>query len=152
RYFDRCRDTNGFGWLTIDAAGFQTVFEAARDITVDKILVSTVLHTPRLFKPRGILDVLGTPAAPVFDTNDPAFVDGNREGLYRIPVSTKDGRRNGVTVYIYATKDHPVYGANLTIWEDTLVTKVKFDNGRAQGLEYFKRKRTFRADRDDTRL
>jgi choline dehydrogenase len=151
-YFNRCRDTNGFGWLAIEAAGFDTVFRAAHDVTVDQVLLPAVLHTPRLFKPRSILDVLGTPAEPVFDTNDPDIVNGNREGLYRIPLSTRDGRRSGVTEFIYATSAHPVYGANLTIWEDTLVTKVKFDNGRAQGLEYFKRKRTYRADRDDTKL
>ena len=81
------------------------VFRAAHDVTVDKILVAAVLHTPRLFKPRSILDVLGTPAEPVFDTNNPDFVNGNREGLYRIPLSTRDGRRNGVTEFIYATKD-----------------------------------------------
>jgi choline dehydrogenase len=42
RYFDRCRDTDGFGWLAIEAAGFDTVFQAAHDATVDKILLSAV--------------------------------------------------------------------------------------------------------------
>jgi choline dehydrogenase len=152
RYFDRCRDTDGFGWLAIEAAGFDTVFQAAHDATVDKILLSAVLHAPHLFRPQSILDVLGTPAEPIFDTNDRDTVNGNREGLYRIPLSTKGGGRNGVTEFIYATKEHPLYGANLTIWEDTLVTKVEFDNGRAAGLEYLKRKRAYWADRDDTRL
>jgi choline dehydrogenase len=152
RYFDRCRDPNGFGWLTIEAAGFDTVFQAAHDGTVDKILLSAFVHAPHLFRPQSILDVLGTPAEPVLDTNDRDTVRGNREGLYRIPLSTKGGGRNGVTEFIYATKGHPVYGANLTIWENTLVTKIKFNNGRAAGLEYLQRKRAYWADRDDTRL
>jgi len=152
RYFDRCRDPNGFGWLTIEAAGFDTVFQAAHDTTVDKILLSAFLHARHLFRPQSILDVLGTPAEPVLDTNDRDTVNGNREGLYRIPLSTRNGTRNGVTEFIYATRAHPIYGANLTIWEDTLVTKVKFDNGRAAGLEYLPRKRAYWADRDATRL
>jgi choline dehydrogenase len=152
RYFDRCRDPNGFGWLAIEAATFDTALQAAKDLTVNHILLAAVLHNPRLFRPRSILDVFGTPDEPVFDTNDRDIVNGNREGLYRIPLSTKAGQRNGVTEFIYATKEHPVYGANLTIWEDTLVTKVKFENGLTQGLEYFKRKHTYRADRDDAKL
>ena len=151
RYFDRCRGSNGFGWLAIEAAGFDTVFQAVHDATVDKILLSAVLHAPPLFRPQSILDVLGTPAEPVFDTNDRNTVNGNREGLYRMPLSTRDGGRSGVTEFIYATKEHPIYGANLTIWEDTLVTKVKFDDRRAEGVEYLKRKGAYRADRDSTK-
>lgn len=109
-----------------------------------------MLHAPHLFRPQSILDVLGTPAEPVFDTNDRNTVNGSREG-YRIPLSTKGGRRNGVTELIYGTRDHPTYGDNLTIWEDTLVTKVKFDDGRAKAVEYLKRKDAYRADRDGTR-
>jgi choline dehydrogenase-like flavoprotein len=148
RYFDRCRDTAGFGWLDIEGAGFDTVLRAARDQTVDQILLSAVLHAPDLFRAGSILDIFGTPAEPVFDPNHADCVNGNREGLYRIPLSTKGGERHGVTEFIYATKDHPRYGNNLTIWEDTLVTKVKFNDGKAESVQYLTRKNAFRADRD----
>ena len=126
RYFDRCRDTDDFGWLGIEAAGFDTVYQADHDATVDRILLSAVLHAPRMLRPQSIINVL--------DTNDGETVNGNRESLYRIPLSTKDGGRYGV------------------ISDDTLVTEVKFDNGRAAGLEYLRSKRAYWADRDDTKL
>ena len=151
RYFERCRGTDGFRWLDIEAAGFHTVLAATRDETVDQILLSAFLHAPHLLRAGSILDILGTPAEPVLDPNHADGVKGNREGLYRIPLSTRDGERNGVTEFIYATKAHPVYGDNLTIWEDTLVTKVLFNNGKAERLEYLTRKNAYRADRDDTK-
>jgi hypothetical protein len=43
-YFERCRDTNGFRWLDIEAAGFDTVLRAAHDGTVDQILLSAVVQ------------------------------------------------------------------------------------------------------------
>jgi hypothetical protein len=101
---------------------------------------------------RGPTSITKSPRFTRWRQKIPSFVGTISLNISRIPLSTRDGRRNGVTEFIYATKAHPVYGANLTIWEETLVTKVKFDDGRAQGLEYFKRKRTYRADRDDTKL
>ena len=154
QYFDRSRDPDGFGWLAIDAASIDTVLSAAKDTTVDKILIAALVHAPHLG--RGLWDgafasigeLFGAAKEPVFDPNHPDGVNGDREGLYRIPLSIKGGERNGVTEFIYQTRDHPVYGKNLTIWEDTLVTKVKFNNGRAEGLEYLRRKGAYRADRD----
>jgi choline dehydrogenase len=157
RYFDRCRDPNGFGWLAIEATTVETVLSAAKDTTVDEILLAAVAHAPH--RPKGLLrrvfdsirDVFGAAEEPIFDPNHVDCVNGDREGLYRIPLSTKGGRRNGVTELIYGTRDHPTYGKNLTIWENTLVTKVKFSNGRAEGLEYLQRKGAYRADRDATK-
>src|SRR5262249_47777196 len=40
---------------------------------------------------------------------------------------------------------------NLTIWEDTLVTKVNLNNGRAESLQYLRGKGVYRADRDGTK-
>ena len=44
-----------------------------------------------------------------------------------------------------------MYGKNLTIWEDTLVTKILFNNGEAKGVEYLRGKNIYRADRDAAR-
>jgi choline dehydrogenase len=146
-YFDRCSKVDRFRWLDIAAAGFDTALRLAQDLTVDQILLSALWHAPHLFR-GNIVDIIGTPAEPVFDPNHRNTIEGNREGLYRIPLSTKGGEREGVTEFIYATKAHPVYGSNLTIWEDTLVAKVKFSGGRAEGVEYLQRKNAYRADRD----
>ena len=157
RYFDRCRDGNAFGWLAIEATTVATVLSAARDTTVDEILLAAVAHAPH--RPKGLLrrlfdsihDLFGAAEEPIFDPNHVDCVNGDREGLYRIPLSTKGGRRNGVTELIYGTRDHPTYGKNLTIRENALITKVKFSNGRAEGLEYLQRKGAYRADRDATK-
>ena len=151
RYFDRCRGADGFGWLAIESADFGTVLRAADDKTVDHIVLSAVIHSPHLFRAGSILDIIDAPAEPFLDPNHPDCVNGDREGLYRIPLSTKGGSRNGVTEFIYATRDHPTFGKNLTIWENTLVTKIKFDNGRAASLEYLNRPGAYRADRDGTK-
>jgi choline dehydrogenase len=147
-YFQKCSSAEGFRWLDISAANFDTILRAVEDKTVDRILLAALLHAPHLFKLSSILDVFGAPAEPVFDTNHLHSIRGNREGLYRIPLSTKGGKRHGVTEFIYETKGHREYGQNLTIWEDTLVTKVHFRDGRADSVEYLKRKRAYRADRD----
>ena len=46
RYFDRCRDGNAFGWLAIEATTVETVLSAARNTTVDEILLAAVAHAP----------------------------------------------------------------------------------------------------------
>jgi choline dehydrogenase len=153
-YFDRCRDPNGFGWLTIEAAGIDTVLRAAQDASVDKILLAAVKHSPHLGRQLwhatlgNIIDLFDIAREPVFDPNHRDGVHGDREGLYRIPLSTKDGRRQGVAEFIYATKEHPRYGPNLTIWDNTLVTQVIFDGGRATGVRYVQKSGAYRADRD----
>jgi hypothetical protein len=96
-YFKRCSDTEGFQWVDIEAAGFDTFFRAAHDETVDEILLSAFLHAPHLFKAVSIRDIFRVPAEPVLDPNHIDRIKGDREGIYRIPLSTKGGVRNGVT-------------------------------------------------------
>jgi choline dehydrogenase len=153
-YFDRCRERAGFRWLTIEAAGIDAVLRAAKDVSVDEILLAAVRHAPHLARQlwrasiSNIVDLFALAKEPVFDPNHHDCVYGDREGLYRIPLSTKDGKRQGVTEFIYDTKAHPTYGRNLTIWENTLVTKVIFNNDRAQSVQYVRGERAYRADRD----
>ena len=155
RYFDRLRDGNsGFGWLPIEAAGIDTVLRAAQDAAVDQILLAAAKRSPHPARQLwhagfgNIVDLFESAKEPLFDPNHRHCVEGDREGLYRIPLSIKDGQRRGVTEFIYATKSDPEYGPNLTIWENTLVTRVVIENGRAAGVEYFRKERAYRADRD----
>ena len=162
RYFERATDQHGFGWLTIEAAGVATVVNAVLDPTVDKIVLAPVIHLvedkPELAKylwgvAAASIDQLfhAAPQTVFGDTNHLRQIIGDREGLYRIPLSTKNGRRNGVTEFILATNHHPKYQDNLTIWSETLVTRLLFEKGRFSGVEFLKKERAYRADRDATR-
>jgi choline dehydrogenase len=158
RYFERCTDEHGFGWLTIEAAGVSTALSAATDQAVRDIVFAAVKHAPHLAQGlvdavlHGIGDIFTASPQTVFgDTNHLRQIMGDREGLYRIPLSTKNGTRNGVTEFILSTNHHPDYHDNLTIWTDALATKVKFENGRAASVEYLRKKGAYRADRDPAR-
>jgi choline dehydrogenase len=162
RYFERATDQHGFGWLTIEAAGVATAVNAALDTAVDKIVLAPVTHLAEN-KPELAKDLWGAAvssidelfhAAPqtVFgDTNHLRQIMRDREGLYRIPLSTKNGRRNGVTEFILATNLHPKYHDNLTIWSDALVTRLICENDRFSGVEFLKQERAYGADRDVVR-
>jgi choline dehydrogenase len=154
RYFERCRNDSDFGWLSIEAAGLDTVLRAVQDPVVDAILLAAVTHAPHLLQQlwrtglgniHDLLTSMGN--EPEFDPNHPDTFR-NREGVYRIPLSTKAGKRHGVTEFINATKNHPRYGQNLTIWQGKLVASVIFDNGRVDGVKYADKKRAYRADRE----
>ena len=162
RYFERATDQHGFGWLAIEAAGVATAVNAVLDPTVDKIVLAPVIHLvenkPELAKylwgvAAGSIDQLfhATPQTVFGDTNHLRQIIGDREGLYRIPLSTKNGRRNGVTEFILATNHHPKYHDNLTVWSDTLVTRLICENARFSGVEFLKKERAYRADRDAAR-
>jgi choline dehydrogenase len=162
RYFERTTDQHGFGWLTIEAAGVATAVNAALDPAVDKIVLAPVTHLvenkPELAKylwgaAVGSIDQLfrAAPQTVFGDTNHLRQISHDREGLYRIPLGTKSGRRNGVTEFILATNLHPKYHDNLTIWSNTLVTRLICENGRFSGVEFLKKERAYRADRDAVR-
>jgi choline dehydrogenase len=162
RYFERATDPHGFGWLTTESAGVTTAVEAAVDPMVHEIVLAAVKHFVKE-KPDLAADLWGAalgsieelfhhaPQSVFGDTNHLRQIKSDREGLYRIPLSTKNGTRSGVTEFILQTNHHNIYNNNLTIWSDTLVTRVLFDNSRAHGVEYMKRAGSYRADRDNTR-
>ena len=104
-YFERCRVPKGFGWLGIEAAGIDTVLRAVKDKAVDAILLAAIHSSHRAERiPKRVFDELkdlfDAADEPMLDPNHFASVQGNREGLYRIPLSTKGGRRHGVTEFI----------------------------------------------------
>jgi choline dehydrogenase len=157
-YFKRCTDDNRFGWLTIDAIGPSVFWKAVKDKKLDRIVIAGAKQArhllqeawheaemllSHLFKHEDEPDrVLGTP-------NHKEQICDDREGLYRIPLSIENGERRGVTEFLYDTKAHQTYGANLTLWSDCLATRVLLDGDRrAKGVEYLPRARAYRADRD----
>jgi choline dehydrogenase len=162
RYFERATDPHGFGWLTTESAGVTTAVEAAVDPVVHEIVLAAVRHFVK-DKPDLAADLWGAalgnieelfhraPQAVFGDTNHLRQITNDREGLYRIPLTTKNGTRNGVAEFILATNHHPTYNANLTIWGDTLVTRLIFENDRASRVEYMTRACAYRADRDSMR-
>ncbi len=155
KYFERCCSTPGYSWLPISAAGLPTLLEGARDDKLRSILLEAIKAAPHLA--HGLLDaaaavvevIAGAAPDPVLgDTNNLRHINDDREGLYRIPLNVKDGRRAGVLELLQATAEHETFKSNLTIWTDCLVTRVLLNDERATGVEYLPRPRTYRADRD----
>jgi choline dehydrogenase len=155
RYFERCTDARGYGWLTTESAGVATLLSALKDHPVEEIVFAAVEHAPHLVQGlthaviEGLEDIFHAAPQAVFgDPNHLRQISGDREGLYRIPLSTKGGTRNGVTEFVMETNHHPVFHDNLTIWSNTLVTKILFEDGRATGLQILKKGGAYRADRE----
>ena len=77
------------------------------------------------------------------DPNDYRTTLEHREGVYYIPLAVNAGARNGPRDRINRVKEK--YPDNLTIWSDTLVTKVLFEGKTAVGVEYVKGKKLYQA-------
>lgn len=88
------------------------------------------------------------------DVNEQSADRDNREGLFSIPVATRDGRRNGTRDYIVRTVNE---GYPLTVRTRSLVTRVLWAEGdgtpKAEGVEYLAGAHLYRADpqADDTK-
>jgi len=160
-YFERCTRRKGFAWLPMDAAGPSTLLSGLRDPSLRAIIRAAVQNarknTPHFI--HGVVrsliaaasDFINAAPDSIFgDTNHEGRILRDREGLYRIPVSTREGARCGVTEFLIDTKYHRDYGDNLTIWTDRLVTRVLLEGGRAVGVEYLPMARAYRADRRDS--
>jgi choline dehydrogenase len=63
------------------------------------------------------------------DPNDPAHVRGQREGLFLIPQSTKDGQRRGVRERLLESL--PQLNGRLTIQTDALVERIVLDTDQS---------------------
>ncbi len=145
-YFERCALDDRTRWLPIRRAGLLTIAEGARDNSLRAILLAVTGAT----NPLALLPALPQLLSTLLDINEKEQVAGDREGQYLIPLSIKDGQRNGVFEFIQDTRADPVYGHNLTVWTDRLVTRVLLDGGRATGVEYLPSARAYRADREVT--
>jgi hypothetical protein len=122
-YFERCTDAHAYGWLTTEAAGVETALSALKDHSVTEIVFAAVEHAPHLLHgltqavTEGFEDIFhAVPQAVFGDPNHLRQISGDREGLYRIPLSTKGGIRKGVTEFVMETNHHPIFHHNLTIW------------------------------------
>lgn len=132
------------GWLGTDMADptiaipdgqlRSVIFSAARE-ALDESLGRLLAGTDDL--------ILWDPNAAI-DPNDWSYRATSGEGLWLIPLATRDGRRNGSREYIKETRDrHP---DRLTIGTRRLVTRVVFEGTRAVGVEYLDAPNAYRAD------
>ena len=175
RYFERLERCNyvrrpnfgrshpgrhGFtGWLTTNIARPKLV---TRDLKILKIvwaalrttLESKVGSSLRYFFsswwnfPGGPIDFLTS----FFDPNDMRVACYGREGLFYVPFSTEAGRRVSVRDLLNITKQD--YSDNLSIYTNTLVTRVLFDETtldaeggpKAIGVELIEGLHLYRAD------
>ena len=77
------------------------------------------------------------------DPNDYRTTLEHREGVYFIPLAVGDGVRSGPKGRIERVKT--AFPDNLTIWSDTLVTRLLFEGNKAVGVEYVRGKKLYQA-------
>ena len=145
KYFERCALDRKRGWLPVALPGLGTIAEGVRDQSLRTIMLAGIkalrASSSLLFDlPRLLVDL--------DDMNDKRQIAGNREGRYLIPLSIENGERKGVFEFIQDTRADPIHGQNLTVWTDTLVTRVVIEDGRAMGVEYLSAENVYRADRN----
>jgi len=72
--------------------------------------------------------------------------DGLDEGVFQIPLATRQGQRNGSREFLLdAQRRHP---DRLFLETDALATRVIFQGKKAVGVAYLKGRRLYKADRD----
>jgi len=82
------------------------------------------------------------------DPNDWRIARDSREGVFKIPLATKNGARNGSREFLLdAVRRYP---GKIFIEMDALATKVVLQGRRAVGVQYLKGNRLYRADRKPT--
>ncbi|MDZ4877611.1 MAG: Oxygen-dependent choline dehydrogenase [Chroococcidiopsis cubana SAG 39.79] len=140
-YVERPKDSNdnltrhGFdGWLTTEVAD-PMMF--AEDINIQRILDSAVRES-------GHVGVLDSFFRKELDPNAWSVNVGGIEGLYNIPISTRNGRRRSSRDLIRETVAE--IPNNLIVKMHTLVTRVLFDGTTAIGVEYLEGAHLYRAD------
>jgi choline dehydrogenase-like flavoprotein len=141
----RNRGRHGYdGWLTTktpdptialpDAQLRNVIFSAAR-AELKRALKRTLGKIEDL--------ILGDPNA-VVDPNDWRYQATSGEGLWFIPLATRNGRRNGTREYIRETQAR--LPEHLVVRTECLVTRVLFEGTRAIGVEYLEAPHAYRAD------
>jgi len=147
---------HGFkGWLPVNLPGPEVVrhllFSALKDEQLHDGIVSPTLKAlrPDLRTPWDYFKTL------VFDLKHPEKVDPNdrrylhahREGLNLMPLTTEAGRRTGPREYVRAVER--ACEGRLTVQLHSLVSRILLDDSnRAIGVEVWRGRRLYRADRD----
>ncbi len=133
------------GWLKTEQAAFSLVFN---DFQILKIVLAALKTNGHGKLVKRILKY-GIRSALRLDPNERRVVLDHLEGLARTPMATFKGKRNGPRELILQTKYHPIYGKNLHIATDSLVSKLLFKEGSSNeimGVEYNKGKSLYEAD------
>lgn len=127
---------HGFdGWLTTEIADPKLY---ANDDKIRPILLSAIQE---LGLDESLLDRF---FEGKLDPNDWQIDVKNVEGLYNIPLSTRNGHRNGPRQLIQETV--AALPNNLIVKTHTLVTRILFDGTTAIGVEYLEGAHLYRAD------
>jgi choline dehydrogenase len=140
---------HGFkGWLATSRVD-PTI--ALGDSEVVRTILSTLHWAARRFWYRGlfrrILRFLRTDGDDPNDKLNRAAFEGVTT---TIPLATVGGKRNGAREFIRAVQAS--HGDRLTVWMETFVTRVVFDDGqRAVGVKYCKGRNLYHADPATTR-
>jgi choline dehydrogenase len=112
------------GWLPVEQVPPTILL---RDRTLARIVVAAAIEAgvpvPR---PGHEIDLNSLRVAGLVpDPNDPAHVEAARDGLFLVPQSTKDGRRQGVREYVLDALAR--LGDRLVVQTDALVERIVFD-------------------------
>ncbi|HEX7830337.1 MAG TPA: GMC oxidoreductase [Thermoanaerobaculia bacterium] len=136
---DASRSGHGFdGWLTTSTV----------DPTMaigDEQIMGTVIDAALRGGCAGIIERIFSRRKLHYDPNDKRNIGA--EGLTsRIPLATRNGKRNGTREYIRRVqKEHP---DNLDVRMNHLVTRVLFEGDRAVGVECLEGQHLYQADPD----
>lgn len=154
RYLDNSDDLAGHGttgWLQVERP---SVWIGLRDAQIRRIILGSALEFVD-DQDRNIFSQLWGDVGELVgvlrrDLNSAAPGRDQLEGLFQIPLATRDGRRNGTREYIVETTegDHP-----LTVRTHALVTNVVFADEpgpsgqpRAVGVEFLSGRSLYGAD------
>lgn len=128
---------HGFnGWLGTSEADPALVF---KDDQILQVLFNSVKQT--------IIAHLGSVNVGIearLDPNDSRYRDSSPEGLIFTPLSVESGKRNGPREFLLNTQQQ--FPDKLTILQNSLVTRVLFEEQTAMGVEYLQQKHLYRAD------
>ena len=108
------------------------------------LLDGTLPFTFRLDLKQVILDAL----IQTLDPNDYRTTLEHREGVYFVPLAVGMGARSSPKGRIERVKQ--AVPDNLTIWPDTLVTRILFEGNKAVGVEYVQGRKLYQAAVTDT--
>ncbi|CAG0975711.1 choline dehydrogenase [Myxococcaceae bacterium] len=155
RYFERLerceyvdesetKSRHGFkGWLATNVADAALLLQD-KSLSLQGIALSALKESGRAIPDffGRLLRKLGSD----FDPNDWRLVDkGDREGLYKTPLSIRDGARTGAREYVRRTLE--TCPQNLEVRTHALASRILLDeNKTAVGVEYLQGRHLYRAD------